>query len=115
MKPGGKGMAALGAAMRDAEPGRYVIDEQHAALDLFVEMLGDLVAGSVAARCQPQDVAAVLFRFGRTVQDEHLRRQHAEAIARQDAARRTVILTPTPAEDLAPPRRRQRRPDGGQS
>ncbi|WP_230553533.1 hypothetical protein [Reyranella aquatilis] len=100
--------------MRDAKPGRYVIDEHNAAIDLFNETLGDLVAGCVAAGCPPQDVATILHRFGRMMADEHARRQHAEAMAKQDAARRAVLLTPTPAEDLAPPRRR-RRYNGGQS
>lgn len=125
MKPGDKGLAAVNAAMRDAKPGRYEIDERNAAIDVFAEVLSDLVVGNLAARCTPQDVASVLFRFGRTVQDEHLRRQHVEAMAKQDAARRAVILTETPAEDLrlvprgptpnGPYRRVRRRPDGGLS
>lgn len=113
MKPGDKGLAAINAAMRDAKPGRYEIDERNAAIDVFVELLSDVIVGSVAARCSPQDVAAILHRAGRTMTDEHLRRQHAEAMAKQDAARRAVVLTPTPPGIVVVPRRR--RPDGGLS
>jgi hypothetical protein len=122
VKPGDKGMAALGEAIATAEPGRYVIDRENAHIDVFVEILNDLVAGHLAARCPPGTVAAVLFRFGRMIEDKVAAEKHAAFVARQDAARRAVTLTETPAEGLVLPPRRQtvaapvryRRPPPGQ-